>query len=301
MLNGKFYALKEIPIFKITSIKEIYAYLNEPYILKRLINYNFLPKIISSFQDYNNFYLVTNLFEGNNLDCAKDNIFSEEQIKFISACMIQSLSYLRKEKIISRDVTMNNLIMDNERYLNLIDFSFSISHKDKKDKNSFLLISPIDSSPETNDIKKSPYDYNSDYYRIGVIIYYLIFKRNINVIKNESNVTELKIDSNNIKNYSSSCIDFLNKLIINNFRKRIGFKSINELKNHHWFKDFDWKNFEKKKMNSPLNFIPKKASSKCEFILTEKNNYTFTFNKILGKYNFVNKEIIRNILKYSKI
>ena len=196
---------------------------------------------------------------------------------------------------------MNNLIMDNERYLNLIDFSFSIIHKDKRDKNTFLVISPIDSSPETNDIKKLSYDYNSDYYRIGVIIYYLIFKRNINVIKNERNVTELKIDSNNIKNYSSSCLDFLNKLIINNFRKRIGFKSINELKNHYWFKDFDWKNFEKKKIDSPLKFIPKKGNSKCEFNLREKNNHIFTFNKIFRKYNFVNEEIIRNILKYSKI
>ena len=199
--------------------------------------------------------------------------------------MIQSLSYLRKEKIISRDVTMNNLIMDNERYLNLIDFSFSIIHKDKRDKNTFLVISPIDSSPETNDIKKLSYDYNSDYYRIGVIIYYLIFKRNINVIKNERNVTELKIDSNNIKNYSSSCLDFLN----------------NELKNHYWLKDFDWKNFEKKKIDSPLKFIPKKGNSKCEFNLREKNNHIFTFNKIFRKYNFVNEEIIRNILKYSKI
>ena len=99
-MNGKFYALKEIPKFKFTSINEIYSYLSEPNILKRLINYNFLPKIIASFQDYDNFYLVTNLFEGNNLNYAKDNIFSEEQIKFISACMIQSLSYLRKEKIV---------------------------------------------------------------------------------------------------------------------------------------------------------------------------------------------------------
>ena len=99
MLNGQFYALKEIPRFKFTSINEIHAYLSEPNILKRFINYNFLPKIISSFQDYDNFYLVTNLFEGNNLNSAKDKMFSEEQIKFISACMIQSLSYLRKEKI----------------------------------------------------------------------------------------------------------------------------------------------------------------------------------------------------------
>ena len=190
----------------------MYAYLNEPNILKHFLNYDFLPKIISSFQDYDYLYLVTNLFEGNTLNSIKDLIFSEDQIKFISACIIQSLNYLRNEKIISRDVTMNNIIMDKKRYLNLIDFSFSIDYDNKNDKNTFLVISPIDSSPETNDINKLLYDYNSDYYRLGVIIYYLIFKKNINIIKYERNVTEIIIDSNNIKNYSSSCIDFLNKL-----------------------------------------------------------------------------------------
>ena len=156
---------------------------------------------------------MTNLFEGSTLNNIKDLIFSEDQIKFISACIIQSLSYLRNEKIISRDVTMNNIIMDKKRYLNLIDFSFSINYDNKNDKNTFLVISPIDSSPETNDFNKLLYDYNSDYYRLGVIIYYLIFKKNINIIKNERNLTDIIIDSNNIKNYSSSCIDFLNKLI----------------------------------------------------------------------------------------
>ena len=123
---------------------------------------------------------MTNLFEGSTLNNIKDLIFSEDQIKFISACIIQSLSYLRNEKIISRDVTMNNIIMDKKRYLNLIDFSFSINYDNKNDKNTFLVISPIDSSPETNDFNKLLYDYNSDYYRLGVIIYYLIFKKNIN-------------------------------------------------------------------------------------------------------------------------
>ena len=244
---------------------------------------------------------MTNLFEGSTLNNIKDLIFSEDQIKFISACIIQSLSYLRNEKIISRDVTMNNIIMDKKRYLNLIDFSFSINYDNKNDKNTFLVISPIDSSPETNDFNKLLYDYNSDYYRLGVIIYYLIFKKNINIIKNERNLTDIIIDSNNIKNYSSSCIDFLNKLIINDFRKRIGFKSINELKNHYWFKEFDWKKFEKRKFNSPLGFIPMKKKRRCKsYNPNEKKTNSFNFNKIILRYNFVNKQIIRNILKPSE-
>ena len=51
---------------------------------------------------------MTNLFEGNNLNSFKNDIFSEEQIKFISACIIQSLNYLRIEKIFKVDFFFNN-------------------------------------------------------------------------------------------------------------------------------------------------------------------------------------------------
>ena len=56
---------------------------------------------------------------------------TEWQIKFISGCVIQSLFYLRKENIIHRDIMMQNIIMDREKYFNIIDFSFSINYSEK--------------------------------------------------------------------------------------------------------------------------------------------------------------------------
>ena len=142
------------------------------------------------------------------------------------------------------------------------------------------------------------YDYNSDYYRLGVILYYLIFKQNINIIKKQNSLKDITINPIEVKNYSSSCIDFVNKLIINDFKKRIGFKNINELKAHFWFKDFDWQNFEKQKINSPLEFIKRNQLYCDNFNLSKKKNI-FIFNKIVRKYNYVNKGIIRDIiLKY---
>ena len=56
---------------------------------------------------------------------------TENQLKFISACVIQSLIYLRKENIIHRDIMMQNIIMDKKKYFNVIDFSFSINYSEK--------------------------------------------------------------------------------------------------------------------------------------------------------------------------
>ena len=277
--------------------------MKEPDILKKLKNYNFVPNIITSFQDYDNLYLIINFFEGNILFNYRNRYFSEEQIKFISACIIQSLFYLRKKKIINRDVRMENIIMDKNRYLNLIDFSYSIKYSDKNISKSHIVADILETPPEM--ISHSIYDYNSDYYRIGVIMYYLIFKKFVNAVKRENNITQITINHKNIKNYSYICIDFMNKLLISDYKKRIGFKTIEELKNHLWFKGFDWKKFEKKKIKSPLKFMKGnfKNNNQCkrfgisqELKIKFKNiSHNIYYRKFINNYDFVNKRISRKI------
>ena len=235
-------------------------------------------KIISSFQDYENLYLVTNYYKGDILYNYKDEIFTEEQIKFISACIIQSLTYLREKGIINRDIRMKNLIMDRQKYLNLIDFSFAIKYSDKNNLNNIITGNILETAPEISN--HSEYDYNSEYYRIGTIIYYLIFKDYVNDVKKKKNIIDLTIDHTTITNYSLSCIDFLNKLIITDYKKRIGFKSINELKNHHWFNGFNWGKFEKKIIKSPLKFM--KRSS---ILIFYKNRKIYFINNVIEKLN----------------
>lgn len=310
-MNGEFYALKEIPKLKLIEYKEVYCHVNEPNILKKFENYYFLPKIISSFQDYDNLYIVTNYYSGKTLNYYKDTLMTENQIKFISACIIQSLFYLRKEHIIHRDIRMNNIILDNYNYFNLIDYSYSISYNNKNNFLNYVIGYVYDNAPEIQN--RSIYDYNSDYYRLGgSIIYYLMFKKQINKVKKEKNISEIIIDYNNITNYSSASIDFINKLIITDYKKRIGFNSINELKKHYWFKDFNWEEFSKKKLNSPLNFLVNESNkynesicSKFNFTLKEKLTFKniseqLLYKNSIKKFDYVNKKIILKILKLIK-
>lgn len=289
----------------------MYSILNEPKFLQRLINYDFLPHIITSFQDFDNIYLVTNFFEGKSVKYYKDSIMNEEQIKFISACVIQSLIYLRKEKIIHRDIVMKNIIMGKDKYFNIIDFSCSINYDDKNDPNKNIILDKIESPPEI--LNNLGYDYNSDYYRLGCIIYYLLFKRRPLVIKTKKNISRIIIGSKYTKNiYSFYCIDFLKKLIVYDYKKRIGFRSITELINHPWFSGFNWKNLEQKKLKSPFEF-------ELETIIFNCNNFKFIyyffsferkmlyknisnsdeFIKLIQTYNYINKKIlIKNYIHY---
>ena len=41
-------------------------------------------------------YLITTFYDGKSLNFYRNDYITEEQIKFISACILQSLSYLRE-------------------------------------------------------------------------------------------------------------------------------------------------------------------------------------------------------------
>ena len=304
MLNNEYYALKEVPKYMLYPKSKKYSFLKEPNIIKKFNEYDaFLPKIISSFQDYDNIYLITTYYKGKSLIYFTKENMTEEQIKFLSACIIQSFIYLREKKIIHRDITMNNIIMDKNNYFDIIDFSFSIdySQKDKKENyfNTFTKVSP----PEM--LKFKNYDYNSDYYRFGSIIFYLIFKKYPNIIKLENNITNIKVNYKDVKNYSRNCIDFLNKLIISDPKKRIGFKDINELKNHSWFNGYNWNNLEKRKIHSPFKLIKNTISQRLctkipisEKYLIKFKNYLKNniYEYLIKQFNYVNNQIVNKIL-----
>ena len=83
MLNDKYYAVKITPKYNIKSIGRLNSLINEPYILNRFKQQaNFVPEIISSFQDYDNMYIITSFYDGPTLGYFEDKTLSEEQIKF---------------------------------------------------------------------------------------------------------------------------------------------------------------------------------------------------------------------------
>ena len=204
---------------------------------------------------------------------------TENQLKFISACVIQSLIYLRKENIIHRDIMMQNIIMDKKKYFNVIDFSFSINYSEKN---------------------------NTDYYRLGSVLFYLIFKAYPYIVKLNNNVTDIIINYKDAQNYSPNCIDFLNKLIISEPKQRIGFNDINELKNHSWFEDFDWNKFEKKLIESPFNLIENEFDqSLCikvdiisdEYLMRYKSNIKkILYKELIKKFDYVNNMVLNDII-----
>ena len=139
--------------------------------------------------------------------------------------------------------------MDKDKYFNLIDFSFSVDFSNRNSSDFICFTSPSYTPPEI--IQSSDYDYSSDYYRLGNIIFFLIFKRFPIHIKKEHNLTEYILE-NYSSNYSENLLNFITKLIETNKEKRLGYKNIGEIINHPFFYGFNWAKIESKQIISPF-------------------------------------------------
>lgn len=103
--NKKYYAMKEMSKGLVLMKKSVDNVLNELKVLQSLRS-PFLANIVFAFNDRDNLYLVMDLLSGADLRCkiACYHHFSEEQSRFLIACIIVSLEYIHKKKIFHRDI-----------------------------------------------------------------------------------------------------------------------------------------------------------------------------------------------------
>lgn len=65
----------------------------------------------------------------------------------------------------------------------------------------------------------------------------------------------VKLDKKNLPdNYPQKAAEFVSKCLIREPGKRLGNNGIDDLKEHAWFKDFDWEALRNKTLKAP--FIP---------------------------------------------
>ena len=99
---------------------------NERDILLSLYS-NSISNLYCTFQDKNNLYLVLDYLPGGDLRklMCQYEFFLEEEIKFISGCIVSGLEYIHSHNIIHRDLKPENLLLDEKGYIRISDFGIS--------------------------------------------------------------------------------------------------------------------------------------------------------------------------------
>ena len=257
-----FLSMKEMPKNRIIQYNCFDNIFQERDILLNLYNNN-IVNMYCTFQDKNNIYMIMDYMPGKDLrNLMKNNLnrrFKEKEIIFFAACIISGLEYIHSNGIIHRDIKPENLLFDSKYFLRIADFGIAIK-KDYKFKNdnigTFNYIAPerIGYFQNENSYK---YSFESDFYSLGIVLYELCLgKRPFDTCKGKEDLLENFCKIKNIRinseYYSENLLDLINKLLIFDPCKRIGYNNVEEIKSHPVFYNFPWKNLIYKTMKSPI-------------------------------------------------
>jgi serine/threonine protein kinase len=99
--------------------------------------------------------------------------FTQEQTRFIIACVTISLQYIHSNNIIHRDIKPENLVFDSNGYIKVTDFG--IAKVFQRENSHETSGTPSYMAPEV--IFKQNHSYESDYYAMGVICHELLLNK----------------------------------------------------------------------------------------------------------------------------
>ena len=295
----KCYALKEMSKLKIILRRSEKSIQSERELLSNLYH-PFLVNMICAFQDYENLYLVMDLFKGGDLryHLFINKKFTESQTKFFCANIMLGLEYIHKNKIIHRDIKPENLVLDSKGYLAITDFGVAIKYC--KNNSNETSGTPGYMAPEV--LCSLNHSFFVDFYAVGVMAYEFMIGHRPYLGRNRKEIKEAVLAKQVIVNkkmldgygWSFESGDFINRMIQRKVVKRLGYNGINEIKNHLWFQDIDWDELLMKKINSP--FIPKEGDNFDKKFCEASDNFGDINGDIKNKYNnFIKRKEFKNL------
>ena len=254
-LNNKYYALKSLS-------KNIFENSNNDNNFKLIkgLNFPFLINTIFCFETNNTIYFAFEYIQGEELfyNIKINKYLNEEKIKFFTAIIILALDYLHKNGIEYKCYNSKNILIDENGYLKIVPYHlgkiFPIKNNTQKKilekyKNEYTPPEIFSEENENKNIK------GGDWWNLGVLIFEMAYgippfysdddNEMINIIKNN----ELKFPKE--PKISDNLKDLINKLLKKNYEERLGYKNgIEEIKNHEFFKEFNFDELLEKKITA---------------------------------------------------
>ena len=306
--SNKFFAMKEMSKMQVVKYNSVHLVMNERRLLS-ILKHPFLANMQYALQDHYNLYLVMDLIPGGDLryHLTQLKTFTEVQTKFIISCIIMGLEYLHINGVIHRDIKPENLVFDNKGYIKITDFGISSKVTKEGSKETSGTLGYM--SPEV--MAGLSHSIECDYFALGVIAFECMLGRrpytgrNRRGIREQMLVKQVQLKKNDVPGgWTLEAADFINKLIQRNPSQRLGCNGPQEVKNHSWLSDLQWKRMYEKKIASPCKFgeieklkiaeleiLNEHSEEGLEYVQNYFAGYNFDSNqRLLGNENTLEKK-----------
>ncbi|XP_041825430.1 serine/threonine-protein kinase N2 isoform X2 [Melanotaenia boesemani] len=257
--SGKLYAIKALKKGDIVMRDEVDSLMCERRIFE-VINssrHPFLVNLHGCFQTSDHVCFVMAYSPGGDLmKHIHTSIFSEKQTWFYSSCVLLGLEFLHQNKIVYRDLKLDNLLMDADGFVRIADFGLCKEGMGHGDRTSTFCGTPEFLAPEV--LTDNNYTRSVDWWGLGVLIYEMMVGESPFPGDDEEEVFDSIV--NDEVRYprflSPESVSLIHKLLQKNPDLRLGSgeEDASDVKRHTFFQGMDWEALLAKKIKPP--FLP---------------------------------------------
>ncbi|XP_034397796.1 serine/threonine-protein kinase N2-like [Cyclopterus lumpus] len=255
----KLYAIKALKKRDVVTRDEVDSLMSEKRIFE-MINasrHPFLVSLHGCFQTGDHVCFVMEYLPGGDLMIhIHNNVFSEAQTRFYSACVLLGLEFLHLNKIIYRDLKLDNLLMDADGFIKITDFGLCKEGIGHGDRTSTFCGTPEFLAPEV--LTDDNYTRAVDWWGMGVLIFEMLVGESPFPGEDEEEVFDSIVndDVQYPESLPPDVVCILQKLLKKNPLKRLGAgeRDATDVKGETFFETIDWEALLAKKATPP--FLP---------------------------------------------
>ncbi|KAI0917288.1 hypothetical protein AcW2_007460 [Taiwanofungus camphoratus] len=170
-LRNRQVALKKILPVSPDSTTEI-AHLASSTALHQALHHPSIVSLLSTFSTPSGHYHVLELCPQGTLSVfvqqRKPPVLSEGELRGVVKCMVEALIYLRKERVLHRDIKASNILLTDDFRIKLSDFGLATRLPEPQSTVSTFCGSPNYIAPEI--ISRTPYGFNADLWSLGCLM-----------------------------------------------------------------------------------------------------------------------------------
>lgn len=257
--TGRYCAIKALKKGDIIARDEVESLISEKRIFEvvNAVHHPFLVNLEACFQTPEHVCFVMEYACGGDLMMHIHNdVFMEPRSIFYAACVVLGLQYLHENKIVYRDLKLDNLLLDVDGFVKIADFGLCKEGMGHGDRTSTFCGTPEFLAPEV--LTETSYTRAVDWWGLGVLIFEMLVGESPFPGDDEEEVFDSIVneDVRYPRFLSNEAVTIIRRLLRKNPDKRLGSseRDAEDVKRQTFFANISWTDLLARRVKPP--FVP---------------------------------------------